>query len=152
TVNAILATAALLDGLRVVTLDQTGLAQKGGAVVSHLLLSREPIEASNKINFCNADLILGFDLLGAASPETLKTAHPDHTIAVVNTAEVPTSRSVRDRSHSSWIGPVADLINTFTRAGQSMFVDANRIAEGLFGTHMAVNMFVLGVAWQAGLV
>ncbi len=66
TINALLATAAWIDGLRVATLDQTGTAQKGGAVVSHLLLSEQPIEAPAKVNAANADLILGFDLLGVA--------------------------------------------------------------------------------------
>ena len=68
TINALLATAAWIDGLSVATLDQTGTAQKGGAVVSHLLLSEQPIEAPAKVNAGNADLILGFDLLGVVHP------------------------------------------------------------------------------------
>src|ERR1022692_803473 len=55
TVNALLATAAWIDGLSVITLDQTGLAQKGGAVVSSVILSEHPIEASAKIGYGNAD-------------------------------------------------------------------------------------------------
>ena len=72
TINALLATAAWIDGLSVATLDQTGTAQKGGAVVSHLLLSEHPIEAPAKVNAGNADLILGFDLLGVVHPGNLK--------------------------------------------------------------------------------
>src|SRR5579863_1263502 len=65
TINALLATAAWLDGISVITLDQTGLAQKGGAVVSSIIFSEQPIEATAKLGYGNADLILGFDLLGA---------------------------------------------------------------------------------------
>ena len=70
TINALLATAAWIDGLSVITLDQTGSAQKGGAVVSQLMLSERPDRGRAKIGLRgNADLILGFDLLGAASAE-----------------------------------------------------------------------------------
>ena len=76
TINALLATAGWVDGLYVTTLDQTGTAQKGGAVVSHILLSSEPLEAPCRTNTGNADVILGFDLIGVASPEILKVASP----------------------------------------------------------------------------
>jgi indolepyruvate ferredoxin oxidoreductase len=151
TINALLATAAILEGLHVQTLDQTGLAQKGGAVVSHLLLSENPVEGSNKINAGNADLILGFDLLGAAAPENMKTAQEERTVAVVNTAEVPTGESIRARAQLGG-ERLVDLIDAATTPGHNLFLDANRLAEGLFGTHMAVNLFMLGAAWQAGLV
>ena len=98
TINALLATAAWIDGLYVATLDQTGTAQKGGAVVSHLLLSDQPIEAPAKVNTANADLILGFDLLGVTSRDNLKTAAPDQTVAVVNTDLIPTIDGIRNRA------------------------------------------------------
>src|SRR5579872_2243607 len=71
TINALLATAAWLDGISVITLDQTGLAQKGGAVVSSIIFSERPIEATAKIAYANADLILGFDLISTASADNL---------------------------------------------------------------------------------
>jgi indolepyruvate ferredoxin oxidoreductase len=148
TVNAVLATAAMLDGLFVSTLDQTGLAQKGGAVVSHLTLSDRPIECSAKINAANADVILGFDLLGVAGSENLKCARPGHTAAVVNTAEIPIV------SRKAIAGParLADAIDAACSPGRNVFVDANRLAEGLFGSHLSANVFLTGVAWQAGLI
>lgn len=152
TVNALLATAAWIDGLSSMTLDQTGLAQKGGAVASSIVLSARPIEASAKIGYGNADLLLGFDLLGAANPDNLKRAHPSRTVAVVNTSEVPTGDMVRRTAKSA--GPQADVerINACTRRGHNVFVDASRIAEGLFASHMAVNIFLLGVAYQGGYI
>lgn len=152
TVNALLATAAWIDGLSVITLDQTGLAQKGGAVVSSVILSERPIEASAKIGYGNADLLLGFDLLGAGSAENLKRAHPSRTVAVVNTAEVPTGDAIRGAARLAGPGAAVDLINTYTRKDRNLFLDASRLAEGLFGSHLAVNIFLLGAAYQGGLI
>lgn len=152
TINALLATAAWIEGLYVSTLDQTGTAQKGGAVISHLHLSRKPIEAPNRINIGNADVVIGFDLLGVANPENLKFAAPERTTAVLNTNLTPTIDVIRSRA--ALIGPerMLEKVNTATRRGRNIVVDASRIAEGLFGTHLAVNLFMVGVAYQGGLI
>ena len=152
TVNALLATAAWLENLSAITLDQTGLAQKGGAVVSSIILSERPIEASAKIGYGNADLILGFDLLGVAHADNLSRAHPSRTVAVINTAEIPTSNVVRGRAVLHGPGRMIDLIEACTRKRRNIYVDATRIAESLFSSHLAVNVFLLGVAYQGGLV
>jgi indolepyruvate ferredoxin oxidoreductase len=133
------------------TLDQTGSAQKGGAVVSHLVLSKNPIEAPAKINFGNADVILAFDLVGATGGENLKCADPERTTIVVNSSIVPTAEQIRLRT---LMGPQAliDQVDQATRRGRNVYVDANRLAESLFGSHLAVNLFITGVAWQAGLI
>lgn len=152
TVNALLATAAAIDGLSVLSLDQTGLAQKGGAVVSHLILSREPIEASAKINTANANLVLGFDLLGVLAPENLRCAHPERTIAVVNTHLTPTAESVRKHLALGETHRHLQRLEQYTRRGCNVYVDASGLAESLFGTHMVANMILLGAAWQVGLI
>ncbi len=152
TINALLATAATIDGLHAGTLDQTGLAQKGGAVVSHLILSEKPIVMAAKTNTANADLILGFDILGAVSPDNLKTAAAGKTVAVLNTSHVPTGEDIRKRRVISGPGRLLDLIRDNTRHGHNVYLDATRLAEGLFGSHLAVNTFVMGAAFQAGLL
>jgi indolepyruvate ferredoxin oxidoreductase len=152
TINALLATAAWMDGLSVATLDQTGTSQKGGAVVSHVLLAEHPIEAPAKVNAANADVILGFDLLGVIHPDNLKTACAERTVAVVNTDLVPTMDSIRSRTLLSGSEKMLDLVTAVTQRGRNIFVDANRLAEGLFGSHMAVNIFLTGVAFQGGLI
>ena len=152
TINALLATAAWLDGTSVITLDQTGLAQKGGAVVSSIILSDHPIEAAAKIGYANADLLLGFDLLGSASADNLNRAHPSRTIAVINTAEIPTADVVRGRTVLHGPSRAIDIIDSATRKSRNIYVDANRIAEALFASHLAVNVFLLGVAYQGGLI
>ena len=153
TINALLATAALLDGLWVSTLDQTGLAQKGGAVVSHLTLSRTPIEAANRVSYAAADLLLGFDVVGAASPKNLVRASADRTVAVINSHQTPTGESVR--RGLTVLSPEQELrrsINRFSSAEENVFVDASRIVEHLFGSHLQTNVFMLGLAWQKGLI
>jgi indolepyruvate ferredoxin oxidoreductase len=152
TINALLATAAWIDGLHVATLDQTGTAQKGGAVVSHLLVSERPIEAPAKVNAGNADLILGFDLLGVMDPKNLGTANRDRTVAVINTDLAPTIDTIRNRSTFAGPAQSLELLNTVTNRGRNIFIDANRLAEGLFGSHMAVNLFMTGLAFQGGLI
>ncbi len=152
TINALLATAAWIEGLNVVTLDQTGSAQKGGAVVSHILLARQPVAAPPRTNMGNADLILGFDLIGAANPDNLRVASSERTVAVLNTNLLPTVDSIRSRTVLHGQERMLAQVNEVTRAGYNICVDANRLAESLFGTHLAANIFLLGVAWQAGLV
>jgi indolepyruvate ferredoxin oxidoreductase len=149
TINALLATAASMDGLSVSTLDQTGLAQKGGAVVSHLTLTHEPAEVSARINTGNADLILGFDLLGAVSPDNLKCANSQRTTAVINTDVTPPSFDIRNGIDCD-AHPLLGLIQSATRNNSA--VNASQIAEDLFGSHLFVNMFLTGVAWQAGYI
>jgi indolepyruvate ferredoxin oxidoreductase len=152
TINALLATAAVIDGLHVCTLDQTGLAQKGGAVVSHMIVSSQPIEQAARTNTGNSDLILGFDLLGIVNAENLKTASPERTVAVVNTSHVPTGEEIRKRKVLSGTERLLDLIKAQTRHGRNVYVDGTRLAEALFGSHLTVNTFIMGVAFQAGLL
>jgi len=149
TLNALLATAALLDGLHAATLDQTGLSQKGGAVVSSVLIGAEPVQLANKSSFGSVHLLLGCDLLGAAAAENLRRADPDRTMAVVNSAEIPTGEAVR-KGTVHFGGPMLEIINRSTRARANVFVSATRLAEALFSNHMAANIFLLGVAYQSG--
>jgi len=152
TINALLAAAGWADGLFVNTLDQTGTAQKGGAVVSHILLSRTAMEAPSRTNSGNADLILGFDLIGASGADVLKTAYPGKTTAVLNTNISPTIDSIRSRATIAGPEKMLDAVEQVTTRGRNIIADASRLAEGLFGSHMAVNLFLLGIAWQGGLI
>jgi indolepyruvate ferredoxin oxidoreductase len=153
TVNQILGTAALLEGRHVLGLDQTGLSQKGGPVVSHLKMADEPIVASNKIGAGGADCYLGFDILVATSPTNLDHASPERTIAVVSTSKVPTGAMVTstDVQFPESNGLISS-INRFTRKDENVYLDALGLAETLFDDHMASNMIVLGAAYQAGAV
>ena len=151
TVNQVVGMAALIDGMHVVGLDQTGLSQKGGPVISDLHLSREPQPAASKAAAGSVDLYLGFDLLGAASPKNLDTAAPDRTIAVVSTHAVPTGRMVVDTGERfPELRGQLDQVDRVTRRELNVFLDAQELSERLFGDHMPANTIVLGAAYQRG--
>ena len=151
TVNQVVGMAALIDGLHVAGLDQTGLSQKGGPVVSDLHLSREPLPAASKAPAGSVDLYLGFDLLGAASPKNLDTAGRDRTIAVVSTHAVPTGRMVVDvEERFPELRGQLEQIDRVTRRELNVYLDAQELSERLFGDHMPANTIVLGAAYQRG--
>ena len=151
TVNQILGTAALLDGKHVRGLDQTGLSQKGGPVVSHLKIFDRTSDVSNKIAAGSADCYLGFDILVATSPQNLDHARPERTIAIVSTSQVPTGAMVTSTTvEFPETNGLITSINRVTRKDENLYLDALRLAETLFDDHMAANMIVLGAAWQAG--
>jgi indolepyruvate ferredoxin oxidoreductase len=153
TANQILATAAALEGKKVLSLDQTGLSQKGGPVVSHLKIFSEPREASSQIAAGEADLYLAFDVLTAAASQHLTRARPDLTVAVVSTSAIPTGRMV---SHVDESFPQLDVlrrrIDAHTRAGENLYLDAVALAERFFHDHMPANTILLGAAYQKGLL
>jgi indolepyruvate ferredoxin oxidoreductase len=149
----VLGTAALLDGKHVRGLDQTGLSQKGGPVVSHLKISERAEEISSKVAAGAADCYLGFDILVATSPQNLDHARPDRTIAVVSTSQVPTGAMVSHTDvHFPDGGGLQISVNRVTRKDENVYLDALALAETLFDDHMAANMLVLGAAYQAGAI
>ena len=153
TMNALLSWAALIDGLRVVSYDQTGAAQKWGPVLSSLILSAPDAGASaNKVGLGRADLYLALDLLAAGARGNLDRCDPTRTVAVVNASVLPSGEMVRQVDFAPPVGAIRAQIDRYTRADANVAVDARRLAEGLFGDYMATNMLVLGVAYQAGLL
>ncbi len=151
TVSQILGTAALLDGRHVRGLDQTGLSQKGGPVVSDLKISSQPLVTANKVSAGGSDLYLGFDLLVATDPSNLDKAESGRTVAVVSTSQIPTGQMVVDTTvHFPELGSTLLNIDRVTRKDQNVYLDAQAMAEGLFNDHMATNPLMLGAAYQAG--
>ena len=153
TVVATLANAARLEGKHVIGLDQTGLAQKGGAVISDIKITHQPFKGANKISDGRADLYLGFDILNATDPKNLDKCGKERTIAVVSTTQTPTGQMVTDRHNlfPAVRGLVAG-INRVSRQQDNVFLDGQAMAEGLFGDAMATNNFMVGVAFQAGTI
>ncbi|HRO36548.1 indolepyruvate ferredoxin oxidoreductase family protein [Thauera sp.] len=153
TVVATLARAARLEGKHVIGLDQTGLAQKGGAVISDIKITHAPFKGSNKISDGRADLYLGFDILNATDPKNLDKCNPERTIAVVSTTQTPTGQMVTNRKalFPATNGLTAG-IDRVTRQEHNVFLDGEALAAGLFGDAMATNNFMVGVAFQAGTI
>jgi len=153
TVVATLANAARLEGKHVIGLDQTGLAQKGGAVISDIKITHAPFKGSNKISDGRADLYLGFDILNATDPKNLDKCGKERTIAVVSTTQTPTGQMVTNR-HLKFpaISGLTAGINRVSREEHNVFLDGQAMAEGLFDDAMATNNFMVGVAFQAGTI
>jgi len=153
TINEILATAALLEGKRVCSLDQTGLSQKGGPVLSHLKILDRPQDISNKVGLGTADAYIVFDLLSGATDDNLRHAHKEKTVAVVSSSLVATGAMVRSTATHF---PEGDLlrqrIEAHTRADRNVYLDAIALAENLLGNHLFANMITVGAAYQAGLL
>ncbi|MGD6741749.1 indolepyruvate ferredoxin oxidoreductase family protein [Streptomyces sp. BH106] len=147
TVAQIIATAAVIDGRSVRSLDQTGLAQKGGAVVSDIRITDR--EVSSKIPASGCDLYLVCDGLVGTDPTHLKVADPARTTVVASTAEVPTGKMVVDTGiRFPSAGHVRDSLASVAR--RHLGVDAAQLAERLFGHEQYANMLLVGVAWQLG--
>jgi indolepyruvate ferredoxin oxidoreductase len=151
TVSQILQMAAMLDGKYAYGLDQTGLAQKGGPVISDIRIGRDRIEGSNKASAGTADLLLGFDVLGAANPKNLLVADPQRTVAVVSTTVTPTASMVLDTG-VTFPAQRRNLraIEQVTRGEENVYLDAQALSEALFGDHMPTNLLLVGAAYQAG--
>jgi indolepyruvate ferredoxin oxidoreductase len=150
TVSQVLATAGLIAGWHARSLDQTGLAQKGGAVVSDVRFRRSGPPPTNKLGAGECDLYLGCDLLVAADPKNLTVTAADRTVAVVSVAEVPTGPMVSDPAlafpgRTATSQPILDRV----RDG-SVLLDARAIVIGLFGDDQFANVFLVGAGFQAG--
>ncbi|HWC02181.1 MAG TPA: indolepyruvate ferredoxin oxidoreductase family protein [Methylomirabilota bacterium] len=153
TMNALLSWAALIDGLHVLSYDQTGAAQKWGPVLSSLILAAPgQVAAANKVGLGRADLYLALDLLAAGTRVNLDRCDPARTVAVVNSSVLPSGEMVRNVDFTPPVTAIRAQIDRWTRADANVTIDARRLAEGLFGDYMTTNMLVLGVAYQAGLL
>jgi indolepyruvate ferredoxin oxidoreductase len=154
TVNQVIATAALLDGKYSTGLDQTGLSQKGGPVVSNLRVSDVQGEGSNRVGHGQADALLVFDVVAGTSADVLARAAADRTTAVVASALLPTGSMVSGRSSERFPGldRFRRRLDRVTVADRSVWLDAEGIARSVFGSQPAANVLVLGIAWQLGLL
>jgi indolepyruvate ferredoxin oxidoreductase len=151
TIGQIIAVAAHLEGKAVTVLDMSGLAQKYGAVMSHVQVaeSADKLHAT-RLDTGGADLVLGCDLVVTASTDAIAKMAPGHTHALVNASVTPTAEFVRN---PNWQLPGSDLKGDIAEAcgaGNVDFVAASELATGLMGDAIASNMFMLGYAYQKG--
>ena len=153
TVDALLVTAARIEGKYAVHLDQTGLAQKGGAVLSNLILSDRPVVESNKIAAGEADLCLAFDMLATVSPDNLNRFHPERTVVVANVAQIATPEVITDfHKRFPELERLQNRLNRYTVKERNVYLNSVAVTEALFGDHMPNNVFLVGVAYQSGLL
>jgi indolepyruvate ferredoxin oxidoreductase len=152
TVGALITMAAHLEGKGASVLDFTGFAQKFGPVLSFIRLSRRPDDIHQvRIDQGAADALIGCDIVVSSSPKASGTYGPGMK-AVVNTAEMPTGDIVRHRDASLETTARLRHLERVVGSDNIRSLDANRMADALFGDTVFANVIMLGTAWQQGLV
>jgi len=150
TIGAILGMAAHLENKGVTVLDQTGLAQKGGAVMSHVQIAAEPgsIQAT-RIATGEAKVLIGCDEIVSASADALSRVRHGQTVAIINTAHTPTADFLSD---PQWQYPSSSVERDLRSAlgERCQFLSATELAVRLIGDSIFTNPLILGYAWQKG--
>jgi indolepyruvate ferredoxin oxidoreductase len=153
TIGAILGMAAHLEGKGCSVLDQTGLAQKFGAVTSHVRIAENPGDIhAVRITAGGADLLLGCDLVVASSAEGLAKLDPAATRAVVNTYRSFTAEFTRNPDMVFPAEAMMKMVADATVDDNCWYVDATGLATALQGDSIATNLFLVGYAFQKGLI
>ncbi|MCX7319019.1 MAG: indolepyruvate ferredoxin oxidoreductase family protein, partial [Hyphomicrobiales bacterium] len=143
TIGSVLAMAANLAGKAANAYNMTGLAQKGGAVFSHLRMASSPDQlASAMVGPGSADLLLACDLVAAASADGLKSCAPTKTRALLSSNPIPTAAFQADRDYRIDQDQLVAQIKAASKATQ--LADADAIAEQILGDRIGANMFMVG--------
>ncbi|MEE9347329.1 MAG: indolepyruvate ferredoxin oxidoreductase family protein, partial [Robiginitomaculum sp.] len=151
TISALLGMAAHVDGHAATTLDATGLAQKGGAVTSHVRIAPQPDDIrSGSIPPAATDVVIGGDIIVSHDADVMKLFGHSRTHIVMNSEIVPTAEylSSRDLSYGkdSMLKDVKATAKTLSR------LNAQLLSTQFLGDAIYANMIVLGAAWQMGRV
>jgi len=153
TIGALLGMAAHLEGKGVSVLDMTGLAQKNGAVVSHVRIADTPeLLHATRIAAGEAKLVLACDILTGVGPEALAKMQKGVTKALVNTALVMPAQFTREPDLRFPTGSMEQEIKDAVAPGDAEFLDGTKLATGLMGDSIATNLFMVGYAYQRGLI
>ncbi|HJU22936.1 MAG TPA: indolepyruvate ferredoxin oxidoreductase family protein [Casimicrobiaceae bacterium] len=153
TIGALLGMAAHLEGKGASVLDMTGLAQKNGAVVSHVRIADHPEQLyATRIAAGEAKLVLACDILTGVGYEALAKMQKGITKALVNTSLVMPAQFTREPDLAFPTGSMEQEIRDAVAPGDAEFLDATKLATGLMGDSIATNLFMVGYAYQRGLL
>ena len=153
TIGALISMAAHIEGKGVTTLDHTGVAQKNGAVMSHIRIAERPEDIhAVRIAAGEADAVIGCDMVVTSSNDALAKMSKDKTRAIVNTQETMTAGFIRDKNLQFPSQALMDIVEQTVGAAQFEALEATAIATRLMGDSIATNMFMLGYALQKGMV
>ena len=153
TVGALLGMAAHIENRGVGILDMIGLAQKGGAVLSHLRIGNSPEDIhSPRIASQGADLVIGGDLVVTGGQKTLSVIKSGHTKLVVNSYELIIGDFTKNADMLFPSLKIKQSILEIAGKDHTEFLDASRLATALIGDTIATNIFMLGFAYQRGLI
>ncbi|NYT25492.1 indolepyruvate ferredoxin oxidoreductase family protein [Alcaligenaceae bacterium] len=152
TIGNLLGMAAHLENKGVNVLDMAGLAQKGGAVTSHIQIAAQPSDIlSTRVPTARARLLLGCDAIVSTSADVLDRMRPGHTQAIINDTQAPTAEIIHN---PSWRFPAQQAQARLRGAigDQCEFMDASALALALLGDTIYANPLILGYAWQKGWI
>lgn len=153
TIGALLGMAAHLEHKGASVLDQTGLAQKGGAVTTHVRIAKSPADIhAVRIAAGEADLVLGCDMVVVNDYWALSKIRADRTEVVINDYQAMPGPFTRQPDMQFPAAGIIDAIRTALGGREPVQVAATEIATTLMGDAIATNLFMLGAAWQRGLV
>jgi indolepyruvate ferredoxin oxidoreductase len=153
TIGGILGMAAHLEGKGVGVLDMAGLAQKGGAVYSHMRIAERPEDIhAIRIAAGAADLVLGGDIVVAGNKKVLAAVKHGATEMVINTAEFFPGEFTRNADFSLPMERLKRAIVADAGREKTHFVDATRAANALLGNTVGANIFMVGYAYQIGAI
>ena len=151
-VGSLIGMAAHLEGKGVSIIDMTGMAQKNGAVTSHIRICDDVTQLhAQRISTGEADLVLGCDILTAGAPDAIAKMRVGRTRAVINTHQQPTGAFTQN---PDWTFPIETVERVIEEAvgRQVDYVDATKLATALMGDAIATNVFMVGYAYQKGLL
>ncbi|MEO8755636.1 MAG: indolepyruvate ferredoxin oxidoreductase family protein, partial [Casimicrobiaceae bacterium] len=153
TVGALLGMAAHLEGKGVSVLDMTGVAQKGGAVTTFVKIAQRPADLHTiRIASGEANAVIGSDLLVTAENSIMTRMQRGVTRAVINTNRMATVAFIKNPDlQTPWVA-MEEGVRDAIGADATRFLDATRIATALLGDSLATNIFLLGYAWQMGII
>jgi indolepyruvate ferredoxin oxidoreductase len=152
TIGALLGMAAHIEGKASMILDMSGLAQKGGAVLSHVRLSQHTDDVTcSRIVTGTADLLIAADEVVAIAKETISLCESSRTHGVINTHLIPIADFILNRDFNFQNRKVNTVLETALRK-DSTFLDFTKAAETLLGDSIATNMMMMGYAYQQGLL
>jgi indolepyruvate ferredoxin oxidoreductase len=153
TIGALLGMAAHIDNKGATILDMTGMAQKGGAVTSHIRIGPDPKAIySSRLSEGMTDVILACDMIVGSNAPVLKTVKPGKTAAVLNNDVAPTGDFQSSKTLDLGEARLRSAILEALDGGPAFDIHASRLATDLTGDSIGTNMLMLGYAIQKGLL
>lgn len=153
TVGALIGMAAHIEGKGCTVLDMTGMAQKGGAVTSHIRVAASPEELSaTRLSFGHADVLLACDAIVGSSQDVLKTLDHERSKAVLNVDVSPTGEFQTNRDVSYDDGTLIEAVSRALKGGDLFNLHASGLSTAIMGDSIGTNVLMLGYAAQKGLL
>jgi indolepyruvate ferredoxin oxidoreductase len=153
TIGQLLGMAGHIEGKGIVTQDAAGLAQKGGATWSHVLVGeRQEDIRTTRVSMAGADLVIGCDPIVTAGKETVLRMRQGRTHVALNAHSAPTAAFVKN---ANWANPAdactAEIVKAVGAGGVAAF-NADALSTRLMGDSIYTNPMMLGYAWQKGWI